>query len=238
MTSLQGKRTVIAALVTACTVVVMAGVFMSYKLNKNPPFAIATQVTQEEPATTAGSSVPVLTTGCWDVAITNDTDVAATWIPACAGAPAVTLGEQPWPQGVVRLPAWSKGEPPMSWAQAHVEMSRELAQHGSGALLYLPVNSDGSGYFVAAWALEATVGDEDSDPAPAVKRGLSVGVYGAPPTSVVTPAGRVYFNTDLSPKVSPGSHHESTSADDEDDTDSDDDDGTDSATALGATGEN
>jgi hypothetical protein len=119
----------------------------------------------------------------------------------------------------------------MSWAQAHVEMSRELAQHGSGALLYLPVNSDGSGYYVAAWALGTTAGDEDSDPAPASKRGLTVGVYGAPPTSVVTPAGRVYFNTDLSPKVWPGSHHESAATDDEDDSAAENDDDTDSASA-------
>lgn len=217
MTSLQGKRTVIAALVTACAVVATAGAFMSYQLNRNPPFVIATQVKQAEPATTAGSSVPVLQTGCWDVALSNDTELNATWVPACEGAPPVALGEQPWPQGVVRLRALGPGEPPMSWAQPHAEMSRELAQHGTGALLYLPANSDGSGYYVAAWSIGASADDEE--PATAVKRGLTVGVYGAPPSSVATSTGRVYLNTDLSPRKMAGTRHEA----DESDAEGDDD---------------
>jgi hypothetical protein len=214
VTSLQGKRTVVAALVTACSVVVTAGAFMSYQLNKNPPLAIAAQVKQVEPAVVAGSSVPAPPTGCWDVSISNDTELAATWARDCADAPPVSTGEQPWPRGVVRLRALGAGEPPMAWAQPRAVLSQELAQHGTGALVYLPANSDGSGYYVAAWSLAGSTDDEES--AVAVKRGITVGVYGAPPTSVATPSGRVYLNTDLSPRSWSSTHHEDATSGDDD----------------------
>ncbi len=199
MTSLQGKRTVIAALVTASVVVVVAGAVMGHVLSKNPPGAMARQVKQEEPASLAGSSVPALPTGCWEVAASSDTELNATWITACPQVPPATYGNQPWPTGVLRLPALAAGTPPMDHAQPHIALSDTTAQHGLGGLLYLPVSADGTGYYVAAWQVVAASDDEETPPT--VNRGVQVGIYGAPPTSIAIPGGWVYLNADFSPKA-------------------------------------
>lgn len=197
MTSLQGKRSVIACLVTACVVVVLAGgATLSYMLKQQP--VMTPKVKQEEPANSAGSSVPEKAPGCWDVAVNNGAELVATWVPECPAAAPATLGDLPWPQGVIRLPVFSNKEPAMAQAQPRMVMSDELAQHGAGAMLYLPANTDGSGYYVAAWAVEEESDDEAA--AATVKGGVQVGLYGAPPTSVATPGGRVYLSREFTPQ--------------------------------------
>jgi hypothetical protein len=221
VTSLQGKRTVIAALVTACVVVVAAGAVMSHVLSKNPPLAIAEQVRQGEPAVIAGSSVPVVPTGCWEVVPNSDTELSATWIPACTQVPPAKYGNQDWPQATLRLPALAAGQPPMDHAQPHLVLSEVTAQHGTGGLLYLPVSADGTGYYVAGWQ---TADESDEADAPAAgKRGIQIGLYGAPPTSVSTPGGWVYLSAEFSPRTwssaskaeEPASAEDAHSADDE-----------------------
>lgn len=228
MTSRQGKRTVIAALVTASVVVVVAGAVMSHVLSKNPPVAIAKQVSQGEPATTAGSSVPVIPTGCWEVVPNSDTELSATWIPACAQVAPAKYGNQGWPQAMLRLPALAAGQPPMDHAQPHLVLSEVTAQHGTGGLLYLPVSADGTGYYVAGW--QTSDESDESDAPPAGKRGIQIGLYGAPPTSVSTPGGWVYLSAEFSPRTwssaskaeEPESAEDAQSADDTDEsTDSD-----------------
>jgi hypothetical protein len=173
---------------------------MSHELSKNPPLAIAKQVRQGEPAITAGSSVPVvLPTGCWDVTANSDNELSATWVAACTQVPPAKYGNQDWPQAVLRLPALAAGQPPMDHAQPHVVLSEVTAQHGAGGLLYLPVSADGTGYYVAGWQ---TTDDSDDEDAPAAgKRGIQIGLYGAPPPSVATPGGRVYLSAEFSPRA-------------------------------------
>ncbi|KVP16809.1 hypothetical protein WJ84_00620 [Burkholderia ubonensis] len=183
-------------MLTACVVVLAGGAMMSYLLNKQP--VKSPKVTTEEPAKFAGSSIPVKSPGCWDVTLDNGVELVATWNPDCPGAAPATLGDQPWLQGTIRLPALSNKEPAMAQAQPRMQLSEELAQHGVGALLFLPANTDGSGYYVAAWAVDEE--SEDEAAARNVKRGLQVGLYGAPPTSVATPGGRVYLSREFAPQ--------------------------------------
>ncbi|WP_157657700.1 hypothetical protein [Burkholderia ubonensis] len=218
MTSLQGKRAVIAGLVTVSLVVLAGGVALSSMLKQQP--AKTAKVTKEEPANPAGSSIPAPAPGCWDVALNNGVELVATWVSECSAAAPAILGDQAWPQGTIRLPALSSKEPPMAQAQLRAVLSEDLAQHGAGAMLYLPANSDGSGYYVAAWAKEEAPAEEAAT-APGVQRGLQVGLYGAPPTSVATPGGRVYLSTEFSPRGRPAGpevtlHGEDTEANSED----------------------
>lgn len=199
MTSLQGKRAVIAGLVTASLVVLAGGAALSSMLKQQP--AKTAKVTKEEPANPAGSSIPTPAPGCWDVALNNGVELVATWVSECSAAAPAILGDQAWPQGPIRLPALSSKEPPMKQAQLRAVLSEDLAQHGAGAMLYLPANSDGSGYYVAAWEVVESQADEDATQVQ--KRGLQVGLYGAPPTSVATPGGRVYLSTEFSPRGRP-----------------------------------
>jgi hypothetical protein len=172
---------------------------MSSELSKNPPIAITKQVRQVEPALVAGSSVPVIPTGCWEVAANSDTELSATWIPACTQLTPAIYGNQAWPQGVLRLPALAAGQPPMDHAQPHVVLSEVTAQHGTGGLLYLPVSADGTGYYVAGW--RQTEEPDDEAPPVTVTRGIQIGIYGAPPTSLSTPGGWVYLSAEFSPRT-------------------------------------
>jgi len=193
VTSLQGKRAITAGVVAVCAVVITGCATLSYLLGDSP--VRAPKVKQEEPASPAGFSLPGKAhPGCWELTVT-DSELAARWVAGC-DAPG-TLGDLPWPSGVVRLPTDGDAAPPMALAQAQATLSAELAQSGLGALLYLPANAAGGGYYVAAWSSDDEA--EDSEDAP-VPRGLRIGRYGAPPSSIVTPAGRVYLSPELSPK--------------------------------------
>ena len=184
-----------AGLVTASLVVLAGGAALSSMLKQQP--AKTAKATKEEPAIPAGSSIPAPAPGCWAVTLNNGVELVATWVPECPAAAPAPFGDQALPQGTIRLPAFNSKEPPMAQAQPRAVQSEDLAQHGAGAMLYLPANTDGSGYYVAAWAVEEAPTEEDA--APVVKSGLQVGLYGAPPTSVATPGGRVYLSPEFSP---------------------------------------
>ena len=204
MTSLQGKRTVIVGLAAVCAVAVVGATTLSQMLSQSP--VIAPEVTQEEPAKPAGFSVPDATpAGCWEVRL-SDAALSARWVEHCDPAGAGTPGTHAWREGVIRLPGAAGAVPKMDHAQAQAEFSEDLALAGAGALLFLPISAAGAGYYVAAWAqplgaAEAADDAEAADGAPApVTRGYQVGRYGAPPASVLTPAGRIYLRAEYSPR--------------------------------------
>jgi hypothetical protein len=172
---------------------------LSDVLSQQP--VIAPEVTQEEPASTAGFSLSEpKKAGCWEVALASE-GLSARWLATC-DAPAVVLGPHHWREGIVRLPGAEGVEPLLSRAQAAAVLSDELAQRGEGALLFLPTTEAGAGYYVAAWSVtgerDATHADND-EPASTPARGYVLGRYGAAPVSVLTPAGRVYLHPDFAP---------------------------------------
>ena len=201
MTALQGKRAALALAVAACAVAVAGAATLSDVLSQRP--VIAPEVTQEEPAVPAGFSSPeIKTAGCWEVKLA-EAELSANWVPACPDNPPAVLGVHAWRAGVVRLPGVPGAEPAMARAQVQSSLSEELAQHGEGALLFLPTTAAGAGYYVAAWSVSDASDESAEDgsrPAPKQLRGYQVGRYGAPPVSMPTPGGRVYLQPDFAPR--------------------------------------
>jgi hypothetical protein len=203
VTSLQGKRAVIASLVAACAVAVAGAATLSEVLSQQP--VIAPEATQGAPAKPAGFPLPELKkAGCWEVTLA-DTELSARWVAECGDLPPVKLGVQPWRAGVLRLPGVG-AEPLLAHVQAQATISGELAQRGEGALLFLPITAAGAGYYVAAWSVteggDAQEAEPDADVEPAAApatQGYQVGRYGTAPVSVLTPAGRVYLQPDFAP---------------------------------------
>lgn len=209
MTSLQGKRAVIAGLVTACAVAVAGVASLSNALGKQP--VIVAKGIPEGPTNSVGSSLPANTvSGCWEVALAGNA-LSAHWLTACDRAGPAPLGDQPWPDGTLRLPATAGVELVMAQVDVHAILSEELAERGTGALLFLPASASGAGYYVAAWTKPSDA--DNADGAELVGRGIKVGLYGGAPYSVVTPAGRVYLTPEFSPRrtLAPGAGEEAES---------------------------
>lgn len=127
-------------------------------------------------------------TGCWVVSSDSER-LAAQWALPCQEPIASMPGMPHNLAGLTHrivLPAFEVGTPDLSHQKVSADLSPDTATVGSGGLLYLPAAPDGSGYYVAAWAHK----DE----------GLVVGLYGAYPSSVATPHGRVYIDSEFKPK--------------------------------------
>lgn len=213
MTSPQGKRVIIASAVVTCLVAALGGVALNYVAG--PPDKAA-QVSKEEPTLSVGSSVAAPAPGCWTVALTNDTELSATWAPTCPGVPKVTLGPREWLTKPLQLPALSLAPPALTQAQTRAVISEEQALHGAGAMLFLPASADGSGYYVAAWVADHA--DDSDEPTP---KGLQLGLYSAPPTSVAVPHDRVYLTPQSPLQFFAGEHQDAEDEGVERDSDSD-----------------
>lgn len=193
------KRAVIAFAVAALFSLAAAAAVLNHVLSQ--------QVIQrhdahkEKPAELAGSSIPpVVTKGCWEVRASNDYQLSATWLSACAGVTDPPTGEIEWPHDVIRLPAFTDKEPLMTRALTHATLTDELALEGAGAMLYLPANESGGGYYVAGWVVESDADEESEDAGTTIQRGLVIGRYGSPPPSVAVPSGRVYMAKEFTPQ--------------------------------------
>lgn len=196
--SRTAKRAVIACAVAALFSLATATAVLNHVLSQ--------QVVQRhdkpktEPAEPAGSSIPpVVTKGCWELRASNDYQLSATWLSACASVAEPPSSELEWPQGVIRLPAFTEKEPLMTKAVTQATLTDELALEGAGAMLYLPANENGGGYYVAGWVVEADADPDSEETGTTIQRGLVIGRYGSPPPSVAVPSGRVYLSKEFTP---------------------------------------
>lgn len=196
MTFRKGHRVAHFGVATACLVVL--AINAAFVIPRQNSVANTVKVTKATPVESTGVALSPAGTGCWEVTLNRSSELTSIWVPECPATQPALLGERPMQPEVLRLPALSSGEPPMAQAQPRAVMSADLAQRGAGALVYLPASPNGAGYYVAAWAIEEPASNPELPTM--VKSGLQVGIYGAPPSSVMTPAGRVYLNSELSPR--------------------------------------
>ncbi len=218
MTSLKSKRAILPAIGVALVVAIVAEVKLARTAAASRPIN-AEPVPVEQPAEVVESRS--LTVGCWEVSGTDGSELRAVWVANCPDATAPELGAGTWPVSTFRLPAREPGEPSVRQAVTQARMSPDLAVTGQGAMLYLPI-SDQSGYYVAGWSLKTAHSEraEDGtvDKVTVSRRGTVLGLYGAPPTSVATPHGRVYLSEEFSPHRFAREGH-AAGLDDEDPTD-------------------
>jgi len=200
---MPGKRLVILGLSLVATASVIAGVMLGLRLQQELRQAHPDFVGEPfKPVSTL--QAPATPPGCWEVAILEETTLFATWLASCPTEKAAQLGELPWLEKPIHLPGLEAGLPALATAQTEATLSPELAEEGEGALLFLPANSKGDGYYVAAWQVEDPSEDESEDVE--ITNGIVVRRFGAPPPSVPTPAGRVYLARKWTPQGVRESH--------------------------------